>query len=73
MADPKTVALDSFRLIETGDPVLARRIVTAAFVNPSQGPNAVGTGADPARCLFVSRGDAGGVHKSDRELPQRPA
>jgi predicted ester cyclase len=33
MADPKTVALDSFRLVETGDPGLARRIIAVAYVN----------------------------------------
>ena len=33
MTDPKTVAFDSFRLVETGDPALAQRIIAAAFVN----------------------------------------
>ena len=33
MADPKTVARESFRLIETGDPGLAQRIIAADFVN----------------------------------------
>jgi predicted ester cyclase len=33
MTDPKTVALESFRLIETGDPGLAQRIIAAAYVN----------------------------------------
>jgi predicted ester cyclase len=33
MTDPKVVALESFRLIETGDPELAQRIIAADFVN----------------------------------------
>jgi predicted ester cyclase len=33
MTDPKTVALESFRLIETGDPRLAQRIIAVDFVN----------------------------------------
>jgi hypothetical protein len=32
-ADPKSVARDSFRLIETGNEQLAQRIVAAGFVN----------------------------------------
>lgn len=33
MSDPKTVALESFRLIETGDSELAQRIVAPDYVN----------------------------------------
>jgi predicted ester cyclase len=33
MTSPKTVALESFRLIETGDAGLARRIIAPDFVN----------------------------------------
>ena len=33
MTDPKTVAFESFHLIETGDPGLAQRIIAAAYVN----------------------------------------
>jgi predicted ester cyclase len=33
MTDTKTIAQQSFRLIETGDPELAERIIAPAFVN----------------------------------------
>lgn len=33
MSDPKAIALESFRLIETGDAELARRIIAAGYVN----------------------------------------
>ncbi len=33
MTDPKTVALESFRLIETGDADLARRVIAPDFTN----------------------------------------
>jgi len=33
MTSPKTVALESFRLIETGDKELAQRIIAPDFVN----------------------------------------
>ena len=33
MTDTKAIALESFRLIETGDPELARQIVAPDFVN----------------------------------------
>jgi predicted ester cyclase len=33
MSDPKAVALESFRLIETGDADLARRIIAPDFIN----------------------------------------
>lgn len=33
MTSPKTVALESFRLIETGDAELAQRIIAPDFVN----------------------------------------
>jgi predicted ester cyclase len=33
MTSPKAVALESFRLIEAGDPELARRIIAPSFVN----------------------------------------
>lgn len=33
MTDPKTIALESFRLIETGDVELAQRIIAAEFIN----------------------------------------
>ena len=33
MTDPKTVARESFQLVETGDPGLAQRIIAVDFVN----------------------------------------
>jgi predicted ester cyclase len=33
MSDPKTIALQSFRVIETGDAALAEKIIAADFIN----------------------------------------